>query len=539
MTLANRLILCACVIGAAVVSAAAVAKSPAYETRSAAVTEDQLGEVRFPTSCNAKAQDEVRVGVAFLHSFQYTQSEQSFEQAAQSDPHCAIADWGKAMALYAQLWYDPDTKTLKQAREDLTAAKKMNSGTPLEKGYIAAASAYFQDDPKLTYTQRNEAYSSAMEKVYKANPGDTDAASFYALSLISLAYKEKDGTPYREHALAILQPLFAAHPNHPGVAHYIIHAADTPELAPQGLTAARKYAQIAPDSSHALHMPSHIFTRLGLWQESIDSNLAAAASAEKASKLHQAEAHYQIHPMDFLDYTYVQTGQQSDAQRVVNELKTVPGASRDQILEHESYFAARNALDLHQWKAAAGLPVPDLPLKSLDAAYWANSIGAARIGDVAAAKDNLANLTKAIAAADAAKVAAGGELRPGKNSSVLEAEGWLAYAEGRTDDAVKSMRAAAEKQEADGIDSVVIPAREMLADLLMELKRPEEALREYETTLKESPNRFDSLYGAAVAAKAKGDSVAASSYAAKLKANCPSSADRAELQNFQAVFAQK
>lgn len=532
MTLVHRFLFCSCVL-----SVAAFCASPGGRANSEFA--EQLGNVRFPTSCNAKAQPHIISGVGFLHSFQYKQSEESFQQAAQSDPRCAIAHWGKAMALYHQLWDNPDASALKQGREDLDAAENTHSGTPLEKGYISAAAAYFQDDPKLNYTQRTEAYSSAMENVFNANPEDTDAASFYALSLISSAYKEKDGTPYRKHALAILLPLFVSHPDHPGVAHYIIHAADTPELAPQGLEAARKYAQIAPDSSHALHMPSHIFTRLGLWQESIDSNIAAATAAEKASKLHQAEAHYQTHPMDFLDYSYIQTGQASQAHRVVHDLKRVPGASKTEIVEHENYFSARNALDLHQWKAAAALPLPDLPLKSLESAYWAKSIGAARSGDAALSRENLAHLKQAIAARSAADTAMGCEMKSGESTSELEAQGWLAYAEGDADDAVKSLRSAAEKQEADGIDSVVIPAREMLADMLMELKRPDEALREYESALKESPNRFDSLYGAARASKATGNQQAAGEYAAKLRSNCPPSADRLEIPRLQAIRGQK
>ncbi len=532
MTIVHRLLLCAGLVGVSLVCASA-GRSAKGEVA------DQLGNVRFPTSCNAKAQTQIISGVGFLHSFQYKQSEESFQQAAQSDPQCAIAHWGEAMALYHQLWDNPDAAALKQGREQIAAAERLNSGTPLEKGYIAAAAAYFQNDPKLTYTQRTEAYSSAMERVFEANPDDTDAASFYALSLDSLAYEEKDGAAYRKHALAILLPLFVTHPDHPGVAHYIIHAADTPELAPQGLAAARKYARIAPDSSHALHMPSHIFTRLGLWQESIDSNIAAAAAAEKASRMHQSEAHYQIHPMDFLDYSYVQTGQASEAHRVVQALKKVPGASKTEIVEHESIFSARNALDLHQWKAAEELPVPELPLKSLESAYWAKAIGAARSGDAAASKENLAHLKEAIAARTSADMAMGCHMRSGESTSQLEAEGWLAYAEGRTDDAVKTLRAAAEKQESDGIDSVVIPAREMLADLLMELKRPADALREYETTLKESPNRFDSLYGAAIASQATGDRKSAGEYAAKLKSNCAATADRLEIRKLSGLAGQK
>jgi len=295
--------------------------------RAAALDPDQLGKVNFPTSCDPQAQITIAKGVALLHSFQYQQSEQTFEESAKQDSQCAMAQWGKAMALDHQLWDFPSARTLQEGRQDIEEAEKLSAGTEREREYIAAAAAFYQDNSSLTHTARVQAYSSAMEKVHADNPRDTNAAALYALSLVALAEYGEQDLANRKKALAILNPLFISDPDNPGVAHYIIHASDTPELAPAGLDAARRYAQIAPDSSHALHMPSHIFTRLGLWQESIDSNIAAIASAAKATEMHMAESHYQTHAMDFLSYAYLQSGQEAKARSVISDLNTVPGAS--------------------------------------------------------------------------------------------------------------------------------------------------------------------------------------------------------------------
>jgi hypothetical protein len=498
----------------------------------AATTHGQLGTVEFPNSCNAAAKPSVVSGVAFMHSFQYQQSDDAFQQAAKADPTCAIALWGEAMSRYAQLWYNPDAEALAKSRADVAAAQRLDTGTPLERGYIDAAAAYFKDDSKLTFTDRTRAYSEALAKVHAANPDDVDAAAFYALSLVSLAEKdEKHASELRKQALAILQPLFKTYPNHPGVAHYIIHAADTPQLAPQGLEAARAYAKIAPDSSHALHMPSHIFARLGLWQESVDSNIAASAAAAEAVKAHGGEDHYQFHAMDYLAYSYVQMGQAAKADAVLAELKNVPGASSHHISTRQASLDARNALDLHRWKDAADLPVLDIEQADLVPTYWAKSIGSARSGDAPGAKANVDKLLVTLAARDARKKKDGEEVKAGKPVEQLEAEAWVAFAEKRGDDAVASMRAAAERQEGEDFEDVVIPAREMLGDLFLELHRPDLAVKEYLATLKNvAPNRFDSQFGAAVAANQSGDPGNARDYAVALQHRCGTTADRPEIR---------
>jgi tetratricopeptide (TPR) repeat protein len=499
----------------------------------------QLGKVSFPTSCSSGAQPAMEKAVALLHSFQYTQSEQTFAKAAQEDPHCAMADWGKAMALYHQIWDFPDAKELREGREDLEEARKIGGATERESEYISAAVAFYQDDSGLSHTARAQAYSAAMEKLYRDNPKDTDAAAFYALSLVALAEYGDHDLENRKKALAVLGPLLVSEPEHPGVAHYIIHASDTPELASEGLVAARTYAKIAPDSSHAIHMPSHIFTRLGLWQESIDSNIAAEASAKKATEMHMAEPHYQTHAMDFLDYAYLQSGQEARARAVVNDLRTVPGADREAIGDMQAILEARNAIELHHWKEAASLDVPNIPLRDQGMTYWAKAIGAARTGDVDGAKQDNQKLIEANDAFDRHEKEMGNKIYPGEGVQEREAEAWLAYAEGKSGEAVKSMRLAAEREESEHEESLSIPAREMLGDLFLDLKQPSEALTAYQAALKISPKRFDALYGAARAAESAGNAQEAREYYTQLAKIAAPGADRPELQEVKVNLAEK
>src|SRR5437868_6352524 len=269
-----------------------------------------------------------------------------------------MAHWGKAMGLYYQIWEFPNKRKLKQGRKEIARAQKIHSTSPREKGFIAAAAAFFANKSKLSHADRIKAYSAALEKFYAENPGDSEIGSFYALSLVALSYEDVDSTANRNKAIAVLNPLLEKFPDHPGVAHYLIHAADRPELASQGLEAARRYAAIAPESSHALHMPSHIFVRLGLWQDSITSNLAARGSAAHAAEMPTAESHYQRHAMDFLNYSYLQSGQEAKAREVITEEQNVVGAGEESKAEHAADLAARTALELHRWKEAAELPLP-------------------------------------------------------------------------------------------------------------------------------------------------------------------------------------
>ncbi|HKV62021.1 MAG TPA: hypothetical protein VJO16_08920 [Candidatus Acidoferrum sp.] len=501
---------------------------------------DQLGNIHFPTSCTAEVQPTIEKAVALLHSFQYKESQQTFADAATRNPKCAIAHWGKAMARFHQLWDFPDDKTLKEGRKDIEAAQKLHSANPREQGFLDAAEAFFQKKSKMSHVDRTKAYSSVLERLYNENPGDVEFGSFYALSLVSLAEEDHNSEMAdRQKAISVLGPLLRQYPDHPGVAHYMIHATDRPEFAAQGLDAARRYAAIAPDSAHALHMPSHIFVRLGLWQDSITSNIAANDSGAHAAEMHTAESHYQTHAMDFLSYSYIQSGQEAKAREVIEHTSHVVGATEENKANDRAYLAARTALELHRWKEAAALPIAAISKDYLDNAYWARAIGAARNGDVAAAEADVKELTQLVADREKRARKGGYGSSNEKASDLREAEGWLAFAKGKSDEALEQLRAAADHQDKNGGESVGIPAREMLADMLLELKRPPEAFAEYKIVLKNSPNRFDGLLGAARSAQAAGDAGNAQSYYAKLAQVCAPGADRPELAEAKTYLARK
>ncbi len=500
---------------------------------------EQLGKVNFPTSCTAEVQPTIEKGVALLHSFQYTESEKTFAEAATREPKCAIAYWGKAMALFHQLWDFPNEKTLKEGRKDIEKAQKLHLNNPREQGLINSAAAFYQKKSKMTHPERTQAYSSALEKFHAQSPDDVEFSAFYALSLVSLADEDVDTTANLQKAISILDPLLEQHRDHPGVAHYLIHAADRPEFAAQGLEAARRYAAIAPDSAHALHMPSHIFVRLGLWQDSITSNIAATASAAHAAERHMAEFHYQTHAIDFLSYSYLQSGQETKARELIEHSNHVVGASDEDKADHRAHLAARTTLELRRWQEAAALPVPAIRKNWQDTTFWARAIGEARSGDVTGAESDVKELAQLVADREERSKKRGYTVSTEKATDLREAEAWLSFAKGKSDEALQELRAGADRQDKDGGESVGIPAREMLADMLVELKRPADALAEYKTVLKNSPNRFDGLLGAARSAQATGDTGGAQSFYAKLAQVCGAGADRPELAEAKTYLAQK
>jgi Tfp pilus assembly protein PilF len=505
----------------------------------AAAAQTQLGKVNFPTSCSAEAQPVLEKALALLHSFQYMEARQTFEDAEKRDKSCAMAYWGYAMSFYQQLWDFPDEKHMKEGHAEIEEAQKLHPQTPREQGFLTAAAAFYQENSKLTHKERAKAYVAAIEKLCEQMPDDVEVGAFTALALVALAEQDVDSLANQKKAIAILNPLFEKYPDHPGVAHYLIHACDRPELAPQGLAAARRYAAIAPDSPHALHMPSHIFARLGLWQDSIDSNIAASASAARAAEQHKAEAHYQTHAMDYLNYSYLQSGQEAKAREVIAHMDHVVGANEEMKAEHRAYLAARTALELHRWTEAANLVVPAVPLDQQDSTYWAKAIGAARSGDLASAEADVKQLAKSVEEREARARKDGYEVSNEKATDLREAEAWLACKQGKTEEALQELRAAVARQEKNGGESVIIPAREMLADMLVETKRSSDALAEYEVVLKNAPNRFDALLGAGRAAQAAGDREGAQSYYVKLTELCPEEADRPELVEAKTVLAKK
>ncbi|MDP9339813.1 MAG: hypothetical protein M3P45_13200 [Acidobacteriota bacterium] len=506
-------------------------------TASGATSSEELGQVSFPNSCKAEAHPALLKGLALLHSFQYGQSERAFKAAADLDAGCAMAYWGKAMALYHQLWDFPQRHTMQRGLESVEQAQKIGAPSARERGYVAAAAAFYAGDEKLSHVQRTTVYSQALARLRAEAPEDVEASAFYALSLVALAGEDVDVMANRKKAMAILEPLFAAHPDHPGVAHYLIHAADRPGLADQGLGAARAYAKIAPDSSHALHMPSHIFTRLGLWQESIASNVAATAAAAHATEMHQSESHYQTHAMDFLDYAYLQSGLESKARALATEEMNVRGSEEEERAQHRAVVEARNAMELHRWKEAAGLTVPPGRESSQDTTYWARAIGAARSGDVEGARAAVKKLAEIVALREGESKATGYEGAGGKATDLGEAEAWLAFAQGDGARAVELMRPVADREDAKGVENTTMPAREMLGDMLLELKRPGDAVAEYKVVLAESPNRFDALLGAAQASQAAGDAHSARKYYSKLAEIADPAAERAELQEVRRHLA--
>jgi tetratricopeptide (TPR) repeat protein len=507
------------------------------------VTPEQLGTVHFPTSCVIQVQAQFERGVALLHSFWYEEAEKQFNQIIQEDPRCAMAHWGVAMSLWHELWNHPDRKTIKKGLAEVNKAKRMHSTDDRERGYISAIDAFYSGSKGRDYHDRAIAYTKVMETNYQRHPEDREGAAFYALALLASAPDQDTTFANQKKAGAILEILFAQEPNHPGIAHYIIHSYDSPQLAEMGLAAARAYAKIAPAAPHALHMPSHIFARLGLWQDDIDSNLASIAATRKTAAMHMGGESHQFHAMDFLEYAYLQSGREADAQRLIDEIKAMPPMKDDMYgsdFDPRTYslvvFPARYSLELHRWSEAASLPlVPGANIGDNAITYWARAIGAVRSGNPAEARKDIAEIVSIRKTLVRQKKAGFIDYI---DADKKEAEAWLAYAEGNRDQALKTLRTIAEKQEAEGDEPLAIPAREMLADMLTDMNQPAQALAEYENDLKFNPNRFDGLYGAAHAAELAGKNTEANTYYAQLLKVCNgASSDRPELSKAKALVA--
>jgi tetratricopeptide (TPR) repeat protein len=505
----------------------------------------QLGTVHFPTSCASAVQHPFERGVALLHSFWYEEAEKEFLQIAKDDPQCAMAHWGVAMSTWHQLWNEPDAKVIARGLDQVKAGEKLDQkATPRETAYIAAIGAFYSASDKLDHAARAKAYSDAMKKVYETYPDDHEAATFYALSLLASEPHNDETFANRKTAAAILEKLFAIEPDHPGVAHYLIHSYDKPQLAQLGIPAARRYAQVAPAAPHALHMPSHIFARVGLWQDDINSNLASVAATRKTAAMHMGGEGHQFHALDFLVYAYLQSGREAEAAKVIEEIKTMPkmesmyGMDFDPQTAALSGFPATYDLELRHWSDAAALtPVAGALPGDLSITYWARAIGAARSGNLEQARKDLAELEKVHQKLLAEKKDGFAE---GVAQDYQEASAWVAHAEGKDDEAITSLRTLAEKNDKLGNEPGAIPAREMLADLLLEAKRPQQALAEYQTDLRLNPNRFNGLYGAARAAEAVGKQNDANEYYALLLKNCEGAGStRPELSRAKELLARK
>jgi len=386
----------------AVLASSAIADDDQTHPHHEDLTTTQLGTVNFPVSCAPDVQKSFQRGVALLHSFWYEEAEKEFTQIAVDDPHCVMAHWGVAMSLWHQLWNNPDAKVIQRGLDEVHEAKTTDGPTtPREQAYLSAIAAFYSNSKKLNHEARAKAYSDAMKKVYDSYPDDHEAAVFYALSL--LASEPHDDTTFanRKQAAAVLEKLFAIEPVHPGVAHYLIHAYDKPQLAQLGLPAARRYAEIAPAAPHALHMPSHIFARVGLWQDDINSNLASIAATRKTAAMYMGGEGHQFHAMEFLIYAYLQSGREADAAKVIDEVKTMPkiksmyGADFDPETNALTKFPAIYDLELRHWSDAAALQVVPGSLRGDQSiTYWARAIGAARSGNLAQAHKDLNRLRR-------------------------------------------------------------------------------------------------------------------------------------------------
>jgi hypothetical protein len=485
-------------------------------------TPEKLGEVSFPVSCLPAVQKPFNLAVALLHSFAYDAAEKHFHEIAEADPKCAMAHWGVAMSYYHQMWEPPIAEAdLERGETEIQKAKLLGGGSARENEFIEAAASFYGDGAHTPHRARAMAYREAMGKLASHNPDEIECQVFYALALLSTASAADRSHADQKEAANILEPLFQQYPQHPGIAHYLIHAYDNREMACQGLPAARAYAQIAPSAPHALHMPSHIFTQLGLWQDSIQSNLAARHAAHQ-----QGDIGEELHAMDYLMYAYLQAGRYEEASRLLRELRVMPELPMSQFKVGYAATAmpVRMAIERRQWAEAAKqadperFPVPEMSPPQVQAIVnWSHAVGAARFGKAGAAApyiERLGQLLVQVRENNDDYWAAQVEIQIGETNA------WVAHARGKQDDALALMRAAAEKE--DGLEKrpitpgPIVPAREQLGDLLLELNQPGQALREFEAALEKAPRRRGGLSGALRAAKLSGEKSKAAQFQAEL-----------------------
>jgi len=482
---------------------------------------EKLGQVHFPVSCAAKSQAPFERGIALLHSFGYTLAEQQFQAIADSDPACAMAHWGLAMTQFRELWGRPDADGLKTGASEMAKARALPQTTPRESAYIKAMSDFYTDAPQ-NFQKGADVYAADMAALHAAYPDDVEGSAFYALSLIADVAPDDTSLTKEHAALAVLIPLFHKYPDHPGLAHYIIHTCDTPALASEGLEAAEVYAKIAPSSPHALHMPGHIFARLGMWPEDISSNLASAAASQKDEAEHQPGVAHQMHADEFLIYAYLQTGEDAKAKALTYQMhsigehvKSLPGEDDMKYsgISFENELDAIYPMEVRDWKTLSALePVPgtaSMPGFSAFNTYWAQGVAAGHLHD---AKLAAAALTHYDEVLDRLKKSPYADNANGAQIQRNEILSWQAFAEDHPEPAIAAMRKAADQQDKLGQGEVDIPAREMLGDLLMALHQPQKALVEYKIALKLSPNRLNGLLGAGAAAEAVGDEAQAKSF---------------------------
>jgi tetratricopeptide (TPR) repeat protein len=462
---------------------------------------ETLGKVSFPTSCKPIVQEQFDRAVALLHSFAYTASKNAFQNVAQQDPQCAMAHWGIGMTYFHQLWDPPISPSLVlSAQSEIQRAQQIGSSSERERAFIHALGAIYQDAGTVSYSTRALNYEHAMSDLAATNKNDTEAQVFYALALLANASPADKTHTRQKQAVALLEPLYRDYPQHPGIPHYLIHACDNAELAPKGLASARAYSRIASSAPHALHMPSHIFTRLGKWEDSIASNLAAKDAAHQ-----QGDIGEELHAMDYLVYAYLQTGRDTDAAHVIQQLRNL---SKLNVNDFKVGYAStampvRYAVERSQWADAANIMPPTAgPPHVVAIAVWARGLGLARSGRATEAHKEIDHLQQIEA-----------QLRQSANDYwaaqvgilVRELMAWSAQADQKLEEAATLLRAAADAE--DSLEKLpvtpgpVVPAREQLGDLLLAQGHAELASNEFKTTLVNAPGRRGALKGAAQAAK--------------------------------------
>ena len=478
-------------------------------------TDQRFGTVHFATSCNETAQRRFDRGIRYQHSFWYRQSQEIFEDVLKADPECGIAYWGIALSLLINPHAPPPGPNLPLGLAAIQKGKAVSAKTQRERDYIDALAVFYTDYGKVPHGARVQAYLKAMEALAGRYPNDDEAQIFYAITL-NVAASPNDKTYSNQlKGAAILEPIFRRQPRHPGVAHYLIHLYDTPALAEKGLAAAKRYAGIAPAAPHAQHMPSHIFTRVGAWNESIASNTASARAAKDGREFDD-----QLHAMDYMVYAYLQLGQDQKAQAVVADMIAVAGINPDRFVGPYALAVspARYTVERGDWKGAAELPVRASKFAYADAmTHFARALGAARVGDLDAAKADIAKLAELRQ-----------KLREAKDTYWTEqvdiqwqvASAWVLYAEGKYNDALKAMSAAADAEDKTDkhpvTPGVPTPARELLGAMLLDRGMAPDALAAFEATIKKEPNRFNAIAGAARAAERLGDKAKAKEYYQKL-----------------------
>ena len=472
-----------------------------------------FGEVSFSLSCSYELRETFNLGLTLIHSFEYAEAEKAFVSILDQDPECLMAYWGTAMSILNHpLSFKQNPKSLKRGEELLKIAKKLIPNNEREKDYIDAVSIYFKDWQNLDTQTRKLNYESKMEELHVKYPDDVETAVFYSLSVLATADLNDKTYSKQKKSGKILEKLFEKYPNHPGIAHYIIHNYDSPELAHMALTTARKYAIIAPSSAHAQHMPSHIFTRLGLWNESIKSNIDSADSAVCYAESVNPNANWvsEIHALDYLVYAYLQLGDNVKAQSEMDKMQEIKEVfPSDHFASAYALIAvpSRLAIENKNWELATQLELPKTKL-DWDKAHWpkamlhfSRALGYSNIGNSSAAENELKSLIILRDKLTKAK----NTYESGQVTIQIEAvRGWIEYSKGNSKKAIEYMKLASNLESKTSKAAVtpgeIIPADELLADLYLALNKPKQALEAYKINLEGHPFRFNGIYGAAKAA---------------------------------------